>query len=148
MPEIIEARRLSGFGATFRFAMRQKLRLGAQVAAYRVVADEQRPLNRRVKPRLRTRLRAGKLLDDKLRFIADCLVHDRAPQGFRIRIGAGVALPATIWFYDEERANLHQTQVRWRRGEEVGLWLVPNAPARMLTAAERAALGGRYYAMR
>lgn len=148
MRETLNAVRISGFGAAFRFAMRQRLGLGAHVATYRVVAEELLTPNRRAKPRFRTRLRAGKLLDDQLRFIADCLIHDRASQGIRICLASAVALPGTLWFYDEESARLHRAHVRWRRRQDAGLFLPTNAPTRILTDAERAALAGRYYAMR
>lgn len=94
--------------------------------------------------RRRTRLRSGKLLDRTLRFVSDCSIHDRSPQGARIVLARDIPSPSSFCLYDDELDVVFDIKVIWRQGRQWGLrfeGFVELPPAR------RKALLGRYYAL-
>ena len=81
-------------------------------------------LNRRSEPRVRTRLRTGKLLDRNKKFLTDCSIFDRSTHGARLRLFANVDLPERFRLYDEASKQLFDAKVAWRRGQDVGVRLL------------------------
>ncbi|MGD1036132.1 MAG: PilZ domain-containing protein [Roseiarcus sp.] len=81
-------------------------------------------LNRRSEPRVRTRLRSGKLLDRDKIFLTDCSIFDRSTHGARLRLFANVDLPERFRLYDEASKQLFDAKVAWRRGQDVGVRLL------------------------
>lgn len=103
--------------------------------------------DKRSRPRQRTRLRTGKILDRDGRFLTECLIYDRSEHGGRLRLPAGVGLPPAIQLYDDQNATLLQADVVWRTGREAGLTFRA-APATARTRALEAEMRRRYYAVR
>jgi hypothetical protein len=118
---------------------------------YAEVQPAARPSGRdmRVEQRRRTRLRSGKIVDLRNRFLCDCLLHDRSLGGLRVRLVQDVALPARIRIYDDEAHGLIAADIVWRRGRDLGIRMhvaePPHAAAMDTPAA--LALGKRYYAL-
>ena len=47
--------------------------------------------DKRIYPRRRTRLRSGKVTDRDGRFLAECQIYDRSPNGARLRVTTNLA---------------------------------------------------------
>jgi hypothetical protein len=100
----------------------------------------------RAAARRRTRLRSGKVLDSANRFLIECAVHDRSEQGARLRLAEVVALPESLRLFDDERQQVREMTLVWRRGHDIGVrWVgaaeIPLAPSELM------ALRGKYYAV-
>jgi len=102
---------------------------------------------KRSERRRRTRLRAGKILDCRNAFLIECLVHDRSPDGARLRLVAPVALPDSIRLFEDEDRRLAAADVIWRNGQEIGIRFRPGQSDLAMTARARAAMAGPYYAV-
>ena len=102
---------------------------------------------RRAEPRRRTRLRSGKVLDAKNRFLIECQVHDRSARGARLRLVADVSAPAKIHLFDDEAKMVCEAQIIWRSNQELGVVFLAHVNADGLRPAERTALSGKYYAV-
>jgi hypothetical protein len=103
---------------------------------------------RRAEPRRRTRLRSGKVLDAKNKFLIECQVHDRSMRGARLRLVANVSAPANIHLFDDEAKIVRKARIIWRRKQELGVTFVAHANVDDLRPAERSALAGKYYAVK
>jgi hypothetical protein len=90
--------------------------------------------NRRTEPRVRTRLRSGKLLDRNKIFLTDCSIFDRSAHGARLRLFANVDLPERFGLYDEIAKQLFDAKVAWRRGQDVGVRLSAGLTFLLVTA--------------
>ena len=77
----------------------------------------------RIEPRVRTRLRAGKLLDLQSKLLSDCSIFDRSRTGARLRLFANVDLPRRFRLYDQGSDEVFEATVAWRRGQDVGVRL-------------------------
>jgi hypothetical protein len=77
--------------------------------------------DRRDAPRRRTRLRSGKIVDVRGRFLTECLVHDLSATGVRLRVPAGVTVPPQFQVYDDQSGQLRNARVSWQRGGEAGV---------------------------
>jgi hypothetical protein len=106
------------------------------------------PTDKRIRPRRRTRLRSGKILDARNRFVIECLVHDRSADGARLRLMRPVPLPPRFRLYDDGDASLAAVEIVWRRGHDVGVRFREEAGPVALTRSERIALGAKFYAVR
>jgi hypothetical protein len=102
---------------------------------------------KRSRDRRRTRLRTGKVLDARNRFIIECTVHDRSPQGARIRLLRTVEVPQTLRLYDDERQTLTTASIIWRRNLEIGLCFLWETGESRIKITELEALARRYYAI-
>ena len=80
--------------------------------------------NLRSEPRVRTRLRGGKLFDQHNKFLIDCSIFDRSNHGARLRLFAIKVLPARLRLYDEACKQVFDAEVAWARGQDVGLRLL------------------------
>ena len=117
----LEARKL-GQGATSA---------PAGTFSYRVMGEGERAAGpsgeRRRVTRLRTKLRSGKLVQSGGQFISECLVHNRSASGCRLRLPTALALPSTIYFFEDQSERLFQAVVMWQKHRDVGLRLLPAA---------------------
>ena len=82
--------------------------------------------DRRDAPRRRTRLRSGKIVDARDGFVTECIVHDLSDTGMRLRVPAGVTLPASFQVYDDQSGRLQRATVSWRRADEAGIHFTPS----------------------
>ena len=90
--------------------------------------------DRREVRRTRTRLRSGKLVDVRGRFMTECLVHDLSALGSRLRLPPAVGLPSTVQLFDDQSGILYLARVLWRRGAEAGLKFIPSPPTKQSQA--------------
>jgi hypothetical protein len=120
---------------------------GAAVT-YMVVEKKAQAGEKRAEMRKRTRLRSGKILDTKNKFLIECQVHDRSPQGARLRLVANVSAPSRIRLFDDESKIVRDARVVWRNNQELGVRFMATIKADALRPADRAALdGNKYYAV-
>jgi hypothetical protein len=101
------------------------------------------PGEKRRLPRLRTRLRSGKVLAADNGVLVDCLLYDRSARGARLRLFENIDLPRRIRFYDEDRGDVVEAAVAWRQGREVGIVIAGKVPDTAISPAERARIAGR-----
>ena len=76
--------------------------------------------NRR-EPRCRSRLRSGHLSDGARGFICNCVIRDYSTKGARLLLPPNITLPNRVWFYDDELKKAVRVEVRWRKGQEIGI---------------------------
>ncbi len=104
--------------------------------------DEARAAQRR-----KSRLQSAKLLDMNGRFVCECLICDRSPNGVRLRLMSAIPVPERVSMFDDATGNTRLAAIVWRKGELLGARLLPcRGPA--LKRSTRAALGSRFYAVR
>jgi len=101
----------------------------------------------RLAGRRRTRLRSAKILDAANAFVCDCLIYDRSATGIRLTLARDVGLPRQFQVHDDETGAIELVATVWRRGATLGARFSGYGAA-TLTPSERAALRGRYYAVR
>ena len=101
----------------------------------------------RLAGRRRTRLRSAKILDGANAFFCDCLIHDRSATGLRLTLAHDVGLPLQFQIHDDETGAVESVATVWRRGATLGVRFCGYG-ASTLKPTERAALRGRYYAVR
>jgi hypothetical protein len=106
------------------------------------------PREKRSSARRRLRLRSAKLLDAKNAFLCECLVHDQSSQGLCLKLMKNVGLPARCHLYDDETEAVSVITTIWRRGAMIGVRYNLLAAPVSLKPSDRAALRGRYYAVR
>jgi hypothetical protein len=108
-------------------------------ATYAAVGSEQRRAFRK-----RLRLRSGKLVDERHRFIAECIILDRSSHGARLRLLRESRLPQDMFLYDDHNATLSEIRASWSDGSLVGVAIVRTALPDDAKAA-RIALGAALY---
>lgn len=136
---MIEGRRLAGVGAP----------AGPGECTY-TITEPPRPVpsgDKRNRPRQRTRLRTGKILDRQGQFVTECLIYDRSESGGRLRLPAVVALAASIQLYEDQSASLHQADIVWRTRRDIGIRFRASV-ATPRTRALEAEMQRRFYAVR
>ncbi len=101
----------------------------------------------RLAGRRRTRLRSAKILDAANAFVCDCLIYDRSATGLRLTLARDVGLPPQFQVHDDETGAVELAATVWRRGATLGVRFCGYG-ASTLKPSERAALRGRYYAVR
>ena len=101
----------------------------------------------RLAGRRRTRLRSAKILDAANSFVSDCLIYDRSATGLRLTLARDVGLPPRFQVHDDETGAVELVATVWRRGATLGARFCGYG-ASTLRPSERAALKGRYYAVR
>jgi hypothetical protein len=101
----------------------------------------------RLAGRRRTRLRSAKILDASNAFFCDCLIHDRSATGLRLTLARDVGLPPQFQIHDDETGAIELVATVWRRGPTLGVRF-SGYGASTLKPSERAALKGRFYAVR
>lgn len=120
--------------------------------AYCVVLPAGRPpkvkrADRRERPRERTHLRSAKVLDGAYRFLCECRIFDRSPEGLRLALARDIALPPEFAVHIDETSEVREAKVVWRRGSTIGVRLHAAAPEGALRPCDRYALKERYYAI-
>ena len=81
------------------------------------------------------------------RFFCDCLIYDRSATGLRLTLARDVGLPPQFQVHDDETGAVELVATVWRRGATLGARFCGYG-ASTLKPSERAALRGRYYAVR
>jgi hypothetical protein len=120
-------------------------------AVFEPARETPRPTKRgrelRLAGRRRTRLRSAKILDAANAFVCDCLIYDRSATGLRLTLAQEIGLPPQFQVHDDETGVVESVATVWRRGATLGVRF-NGYGASTLKPAERAALRGRYYAVR
>lgn len=135
---VLEGRRLAGSGGIL-----------PGECTYTVI-DAPRPTasgDKRNRPRQRTRLRTGKILDRHGHFLTECLIYDRSDTGGRLRLPAGIMLAAAIQLYEDQSAALLQADIVWRMEREVGIRFRASVSTPRSRALE-AEMRRRFYAVK
>lgn len=102
--------------------------------------------DKRAASRRRVRFRSGKLAAPDGKFLSDCQIYDRSPEGARLRLEASAAIPEDALLFDDERNSLSAVAVAWRRANELGIRFMMelDTPASREIAKK---LSGKYYAL-
>lgn len=117
-PAVLEGRRLAGSSSTARPGE------CTYTVAEPTMTEPSRPVSsgdKRNRPRQRTRLRTGKILDARGQFQTECLIYDRSDTGGRLRLPADIALAASIQLYEDQSAALLQADIVWREKRNIGI---------------------------
>ena len=109
-------------------------------AAYRLEA--------RGAARRRTHLQSAKILDASGAFLCDATVQDVSEQGLRLLLARACGLPARFGVHMDLTGEVLTATQAWRRNRLVGARVLTHAPPAPLSPSARAALKGRYYAVR
>jgi hypothetical protein len=67
------------------------------------------------------RLRSGHIADGPRGFICDCVIRNHSAKGARLLLPPNVSLPRCVWFYDDDLKKAVRAEVRWQKGQEVGI---------------------------
>lgn len=78
-------------------------------------------VDHRREPRYRTRLRSGSISSGHKGLICDCVIRDYSSKGARLLLPKNVVPPKFIWFYDDETQKAVRAEVRWQKGQEIGI---------------------------
>lgn len=103
--------------------------------------------DRRSARRRRTRLRSGKILGLDNSFLIECRIYDRSERGVRVRLLGDIPPRPAFRLYEDDRDQLRDARVVWRRDCEIGLCFVPRAGARRISRTQMTCLRERYYAI-
>jgi hypothetical protein len=122
------------------------------LVAYTVVESREKKgrynsCEKRATSRSRTRLRSAKLLDLGDRFLCECLIHDRSPNGLRLVLARNQPLPNSLQICDDETQEVASVAIAWRRGAQIGVRFLCKDSSAWLRPRVRAALRMRYYAI-
>jgi hypothetical protein len=109
-------------------------------AAYRVEA--------RGAARRRTHLQSAKILDASGAFVCDATVQDASDYGLRLALARNCSLPSRFGVHLDLTREALTATVAWRRERVVGVRVLAHQPPAPLKPSQRAALAGRYYALR
>lgn len=109
--------------------------------------DDKQPDDKRGETRRRTRLRSGKILDARNKFLIECQVHDRSSRGARLRLVANIFMPPRLRLFDDETQTVRDARVIWRRNHEIGVSFMQRGNGDDLRPSERTALASKYYAV-
>ena len=122
--------------------------------AYICTIDSRRPrsrvgefVNRRIGDRRDVRLRSGKLVDMRRRFLCECLVRDRSMTGLRLALGRDCGIPREFYFFDDETHDLIRLTVAWRRSLTVGARISRDGAEPEIESQIRAIMRGKFYAI-
>ena len=102
--------------------------------------------DKRTYERRRTRLRSGKVADRDGKFLTECLIYDRSPNGARLRVTTSTPVPDRVLLFDDELNSLSAATVAWRRSNEVGVRFMLVFDADLARRVTRK-LSGKYYAV-
>lgn len=97
----------------------------------------------RIERRWGTHLRSGKIVDGRTRILSETQTRDLSARGARLRLAGSMSLPARIRFFDENSRTLHEAEVAWQRGREIGVRFLSEIDPRGLSRAELFRLGIR-----
>ena len=114
---------------------------------YTIIEKAPEPDDKRGETRRRTRLRSGKILDARNKFLIECQVHDRSNRGARLRLVANIFMPPRLRLFDDETQTVRDARVIWRRNHEIGVSFIAKSKGDDLRPSERTALANKYYAI-
>lgn len=77
-------------------------------------------LERRVEKRLIKRLRWGKMLSIRNELLSECLIANQTSKGACLRIARYVYIPRLFILYDDCTGALHEGEVIWKKGMDLG----------------------------
>src|SRR5436190_11234174 len=99
--------------------------------------------NRRTSTRQKSFLH-GRIYYNNRNSCVDCLIRDISDEGAKLRFSEGIVVPEAFELYIPKRDQCCRAEIRWRRGDEVGVAFVldyvaapslaPSAPAADLAA--------------
>jgi hypothetical protein len=73
-------------------------------------------------------LRTGKVVFGSSQYSRNCVIRDTSEGGCRIRIDDPDSIPAEFWLLDIKKFSAFKAQVKWRKGNELGLALGSECP--------------------
>ena len=91
------------------------------------------------------RLRSAKLLDAAYRFVCECRICDRSPNGLRLLLARNVNLTRPLSVHIDETSEVRAAKIVWRNGSVLGVRLGDRAAPGTIKPAYRYALRERYY---
>ena len=133
-PPLIEAARAGADESLWRRLV------GQGRAAYRIEA--------RGAARRRTHLQSAKILDAAGGFVCDATIQDASAMGLRLVLARDCGLPSRFGVHLDLTGEALTATVAWRRERVVGARVIAHQPPAPLKPSQRAALAGRYYALR
>ena len=95
--------------------------------------------DKRSAPRIRSFLK-GRIAFSNGMSSMDCLVRNISPSGAKLHLTEGIALPEVFELHIPQRNETVRAQMRWRRGDEIGVLFLSGAGAlavQPVDAAER-----------
>ena len=104
-------------------------------------------VDRRIGNRRDVRLRSGKLLDIRRRFLCECLVRDRSLAGLRLTLGRDCRVPNEFFFFDDETLELVCLTLAWWRSLTVGVRIFRDHAEPAIASQVRAIMRGKFYAI-
>lgn len=90
---------------------------------YRVLRPSCGLAEKRTQPRMRTRLRTGKIVDDQNGFLTECRFHDRSQSGARLELIRAIELPNGLRMFEDGTGLLFAIRPVWRGGNVLGVIL-------------------------
>jgi len=115
--------------------------------AVEVSAADIKSGDRRGPSRKRTRLRSGKILDPRNKFLMECQVHDRSVYGAQLHLLKQIALPRSIRLYDDEHGALLDAKVIWQKNGRAGIRFLTQIDERTKTLGRISNYAGKYFAI-
>ncbi|THD47190.1 MAG: PilZ domain-containing protein [Bradyrhizobium sp.] len=83
--------------------------------------EQRDPAERRCEPRHRVRLQSGRILDPRCRPICNCVIRDLSKGGARLLTPPTAEVSNNILFFDDQKQQMASAEVRWRKGQEMGI---------------------------
>lgn len=80
-------------------------------------------MRERSEPRIRTKLRSGRISNLDGVFLSECLVLDRSPHGAKLKLPKALDLPKEVLFRDDAVETAVYAKICWRRADEIGVHL-------------------------
>ena len=131
---IFDARRIDGEASTS----------GRSDEITYVRLDERAP-ERRSELRRPSRMKWGKILDERDRFLCECLILNRTVNGAGLRLTRAIAPPQRFQLFEDDRAEIFGALLVWRRGAEIGCRLSRTASPGKGAVVRR--MCGKFYAL-
>lgn len=103
------------------------------------------PRERRREQRRAMRLKWGKTLDAADRFLCECVISNRNSGGACLRLARNITLPQKFQLFEDDKGELFDAQVVWRRGAEIGCRLSRTPTQDKARVVRR--MRERYYAL-
>jgi len=66
-------------------------------------------------------LREGKIVYGNFTILIDCVVRDMSDGGAKIKVASQSGIPEEFYLYLPNLRLMHKVEVRWRRGDQIGV---------------------------
>lgn len=96
---------------------------------------------RRSTPRQKTFLK-GIILFNNRKSSADCVIRDLTDQGARLQFSAAIITPDVIELQIPNKDQILQAQIRWRKGDEAGVFFDHGKPREAASSSPLAVPSG------